>query len=70
MIQSKLVIPDGVRPSKRAIITKYIYLRESGRESTARVIAVKLGYTLDQNNCNSYVLKVLRDYQRKIYSPL
>jgi len=61
-----LKIPEGIRPSKRSIIKEYIFLREAGLESSARTIAVKLGYTLDQNRCNSYVLMVLRDYLRGV----
>jgi hypothetical protein len=52
--------------TQRTIIRLYTELLASGvseRLNLGRTIAVKMGYTLDKNNSNSYVLSVLREYE-------
>lgn len=47
------------------ITEQYRFLKEKGEQGSvtlfARKIAERLGYSLDKNNCNSFVLSVLRE---------
>lgn len=55
-------------PIRRVIITKYVYLKKYGKGGTAfsltKRIAKKLGYTLDKNNSNSFIMRVIREYEQ------
>jgi hypothetical protein len=57
-------IPSGMRPSRRMIVIEYFRLRSSRQyqSSIPKRIAENLGYNLDVNGSNSFVLRVLRDY--------
>ncbi len=50
---------------RNVIMREYEYLKLNGEQGSnarmAKRIAERLGYTVDQNGCNSFVLKVLRE---------
>ena len=55
-------IPQEISPSRRTIIRSYLRLREIAHENIVREIAQELGYTLDKNNSNEFVRRVIREF--------
>jgi hypothetical protein len=54
--------------NRRIIIERYSALKKKDHRSTyhiIKVLAPDLGYSLDVNGSNSYLMKVIRDYTEK-----
>ena len=62
------MILNELSPSRRTIVKLYKELRESDRRSRYYIVTKicnELGYVVDSNGSNSFVLKVLREYYDK-----
>lgn len=59
-------IPENLSEPRKRIIRTYVRIRvhEQPRENMVRVVARRLGYTLDENNTNTFVARTLRELCR------
>ena len=50
---------------RKAIIDAYLRVKEDERVNPVRSVAVSLGYSIDENGCNSFVASVIRTFERQ-----